>query len=356
MNIMNKQFFLILLLVTFFIQGCKNENPPNDKLEEEVDLNAIIDGWEISKHELGFNFNTQIIDMYFTSPETGYIIGNKGERYKTTDAGNTWEKQSSEFNSRIQTVFFIDDNTGFASLNRGFDDNDSLFLKTVNGGKTWIKTFIGDYATMPCLRFFDEKNGLAVIITDHVKPNSKKHFIAKTSDGGDNWEFLDLDNHYATYKFYCFNNIIYVIGNKQEIFKSKDHGNTWETIHTPNYVGDIYFYNENIGYIRDGGMNTYKTVDGGMSWKIVDFPNCNFNFLHFYNEMEGFNIVQISEYIGGDFPTNIGCVGFHTFDGGKNWKKSEIIKAYIGIIYFVQPNLGYGLNGLDFFTIKRIEN
>ena len=50
---MNKLYFLISLFVIFFIQGCKNENPPNDDLEGEEDLNAIIDGWEISKHISG---------------------------------------------------------------------------------------------------------------------------------------------------------------------------------------------------------------------------------------------------------------------------------------------------------------
>jgi len=352
----NVKYLAILLLVAGFFSCEKQPSfvEPNG-VEDEVDLNAMIEGWEISKHELGFN--TPIIDMFFISPETGYLVGNNGERYKTTDAGNTWEKQYSEVNFRLRTAFFINENIGFASLNRGYNSIDSLFLKTVNGGETWIKIYIGDYAAMPCLRFFDEKNGLAVIITDYIKPNSKKHFIAKTSDGGDNWEFIDLNNHYATYKFYYFDNIVFVIGDNQEIFKSKDQGNTWETIHTPNKVIDIYFYNENIGYLR-GGTNIFKTIDGGLNWEIVDFPVSSFNFLNFYNEKEGFNIEQVYEYHGvGINPyTYIGCIGYHTYDGGKNWKKSKLIKEYIwGLTYFVQPDLGYGINGLEFFTIKRLE-
>ena len=351
---------LAILLIVAGLFSCDKQPSfvePNG-VEDEVDLNAMFEGWEISKHKLGFN--AQIIDMFFISPQIGYLIGNNGERYKTTDAGNTWEKQYSEVNFRLQTAFFINENIGFASLNRGYNNIDSLFLKAVNGGETWTKTFIGDYVAMPCLRFFDEKNGLAVIITDYVKPNSKKHFIAKTSDGGDNWEFLDLNNHYAIYKFYYFDNIIFVGGNNQEIFRSKDHGNTWETIHMPlsawDNVGDIYFSNENLGYVLTLDRSIYKTTNGGKSWEIVDFPVSSFHHLHFYNEKEGFNIEEVYEYHGvGINPyTYVGCIGYHTYDGGKNWKKSKLIKEYIwGLSYFVQPDLGYGINGLEFFTIKR---
>jgi photosystem II stability/assembly factor-like uncharacterized protein len=123
-------------------------------------------------------------------------------------------------------------------------------------------------------------------------------------------------------------------------------------------VGDFYFYSENIGYIL-GGMNIYKTIDGGRSWEIVNFPVSNFHFLHFYNENEGFNIEDVFEYHG--FGINpyryIGSIGYHTYDGGKSWKKSKLIEEYIwGVTYFVQPDLGYGINGRDFFTIKRIKN
>ncbi|MCL2726926.1 MAG: InlB B-repeat-containing protein [Bacteroidales bacterium] len=329
----------------------------DDEIDDNAyltDLNALIEGWEISKHEFGFSA-MQTVGIYFVNPETGYLVQDHGERYKTTDSGKTWEKQNSGIYSRLGAAFFLDENIGFASLNRGYDSNDSLFLKTVNGGETWTKTYIGEYVAMPCLRFFDEKNGLAVIITDYSKPNSKTHFIAKTSDGGDHWEFLDLNNHYATSKFYYFDDTVFVIGNDQEIFKSKDQGNTWETIRTPQKVMDLYFYNENIGYMI-GGVNVYKTIDGGVSWEIVDFPVSSFHFLHFYNEDEGFMIEQVYEYHGFGFNpySYVGSVGYHTHDGGKNWTKSELIKAHIWwAIYFVQPDLGYGINGRDFFTIKR---
>jgi len=351
MNVMFKSYFLILLLITFFIHGCKEDNLFYEKYEVIYDTSTtkMFDGWEISKYKLGFEINVR--DMYFVNAETGFIVGYNGEIYKTTNAGKSWQKQYSKIGFHLFSVFFLDENIGFAS-------SASEILKTMDGGCTWKNIFSSEYVRILNLHFFDNLNGLSIIITDFSKPNAKNYFVAKTSNGGVNWEFIDLDNHYATEKFYCFDNIIFVIGENQKIFKSKDQGNTWETIHTPipawNSVRNMYFYNENIGYI-DGISNIYKTVDGGLNWETVDFPFSFFNTFHFYNESEGFGIVHLFEYVGSShYPTYKGSVGYQTYDGGMNWNKSELISSYYWeLTHFVQRDLGYGINHLEFFTIKR---
>jgi photosystem II stability/assembly factor-like uncharacterized protein len=265
----------------------------------------------------------------------------------------------------LHSMFFLDEQIGFVSgrsMGGCLDDDcdkGSPFLKTIDGGKTWEKTFFKDYVDVRCLHFFDNLNGLAIIFIPQI-PNAKDRFIAKTSDGGASWNIIDLEIFYATEQFYCFDNIIYVSGANQEIFKSKDRGNTWETIHTPlpawNYVRNIYFYNENIGYI-DGLSNMYKTVNGGLNWKIVNFPFSTFETFHFYNETEGFNIIQVSEYEGtGIAPTYKGSITYQTYDGGLTWNNSELTYSYpVGWTYFVQRDLGYGIAPPEFFTIKRKE-
>ena len=346
---------------TVFMCCCTEDNIP---IEENEDVTSIqlLDGWEISKFNLGFEVNSLPCDMYFINAETGFFVGYWGEIYKTTDAGSSWEKQNSGTTLRLYSVFFIDENTGFASgrATGGCLDNDcdqgSPFLKTTDGGETWEKIFFKDYTEISNLHFFDNLNGLAIIHTP--LPSSEKCFIAKTSNGGVSWELIDL-NIYPTYynKYYCFDNSIYISGENQKIFTSKDYGNTWETIYTPlsawDYVRNMYFYNEHIGYI-DGISNIYKTVDGGVNWETVDFPYSSIGTFHFYNEAEGFIIIVVHEYDGGDFPTYKGCIAYQTYDGGATWENSALINShYWNLTYFVQSDLGYGVNLSEFFTIKR---
>ena len=330
--------------------NCDSQGASEEDDNPNVASILTFDNWEISKSELGFDIN--IRDMYFVNAEIGFIVGYNGEIYKTTDAGKSWQKQYSEIGYHLFSVFFLDENTGFTS-------SANEILKTIDGGLTWEKIFSSDYARILNLHFFDNLNGLSLIITDFTKPNTKKYFIAKTSDGGVNWEFIDLDNHYATEKFYCIDNIIFVIGENQKIFKSKDQGDTWETIYTPiqawNSVRNMYFYNENIGYI-DGITEIYKTIDGGQNWEIVDFPFSNFGTFHFYNETEGFNVVDVWKYEGiGCYPTYKGCITYQTYDGGATWNESELVYSdYWGLIYFVQRDLGYGINISEFFKIEHL--
>ena len=66
--------------------------------------------------------------IYFTSEDTGYVVGNNGTIIKTMDAGSTWNAQISGVNNNLRSVFFIDANNAFIVGKNG------IILKTVNAG------------------------------------------------------------------------------------------------------------------------------------------------------------------------------------------------------------------------------
>jgi photosystem II stability/assembly factor-like uncharacterized protein len=352
---MNKICFFSILIIIFLAISCDKEASDN-----KTNLNGILDGWKISK----YNFNFAIIarDIFFINSEIGFIVGYDGEIYKTINAGKSWQRLNSGTTLQLYSVFFLNENIGFVAgqsmtgcLSSDCDKG-SVLLKTLDGGETWNKIFFKDYTDIQSLWFFDDLKGLAIIIIPSV-PNSRSCFIAKTSDGGNNWELIDLAIDPPYCKFFCVDNIVFIIGEHQTIYKSTDFGNNWETITTPiepwNDVRGLYFYNENIGFI-DGITKRYKTIDGGLNWKIVDFPFQTFTVFHFYNESEGFNIE--SEIVFNDeySPTFIGSIGYQTFNGGENWIKSELIDSIsIMISCFPERNLGFGLNLKEFYLIKK---
>ena len=353
---MNK-LALAALMAAFLIGGCK-EVPDNP----EDDLTIDLEGWEISKSNYDFDINPR--DMYFVNENIGFVVGYNGDMYKTTDAGTTWRKLNSGTTLHLHSVYFIDENVGFVSshaMSGCLDadcDKGSVLLKTINGGDTWTKTYFPDYIRILSLKFFDPLNGIAIIHKTDI-PNSRDEYVAITSDGGSNWNLLDLEIKRYSSSLYFVDNIPFVAGENNEIFKSSDYGHTWQTISTPiesNYdVRNIYFYNENIGYI-DGVSHIYKTIDGGLNWEETNFPFTYFGTFHFSSENEGFNIQPIAVYEGGEFPTFKGSISYETLDGGITWTKSELMKSlYLGLTFFPRKDLGYGFNFSEFSIIKKKE-
>jgi photosystem II stability/assembly factor-like uncharacterized protein len=346
-----------ILLAAAIIIGCNKEpNAPEDN------LNNSIDGWEITKSSYDFDINPR--GIFFVNPNIGFVVGYNGDIYKTTDSGQTWVKKNSGTTLHLFSVFFLDENVGFVSsqaMGGCLDadcDKGSVLLKTTNGGDTWTKTFFPDYTRILSLKFFDALNGIAIIHTPDI-PNSRDEYVATTSDGGINWNLLDLAIKPSYDKLFFIDNLVFVAGENQKIFKSSDYGHNWETINTPieayHDVRNLYFYNESIGYI-DGITSVYKTTNGGLNWTRTTFPFTNFGTIHFYNENEGFNIEPVMVYEGGDFPTFKGSICYETKNGGENWSKSDLVKSlYLGLTFFPQRDLGYGFNLSEFCTIKKKE-
>jgi photosystem II stability/assembly factor-like uncharacterized protein len=199
-------------------------------------------------------------------------------------------------------------------------------------------------------------NGAAIIHTPDI-PNSRDEYVATTSDGGINWNLLDIAVYPSYDKLFFVDNILFVAGEKRKIFISSDQGKKWKTINTPVEakfdIRNIYFFNENIGYI-DGTAAVFKTTDGGVNWVKTNFPFTSFDTFHFYNENEGFNVETVSAYEGGDWPVLKGSICYETSDGGETWSKSGLVKSlYLGLTYFPQRDLGYGFNLSEFCIIKK---
>ena len=82
--------------------------------------------------------------VYFPDSNTGYVVGyiksmnpsGNGVIFKTTDAGKTWVKQDSGLNVGLNSLFFTNNKTGYAT--------GGGILKTTDGGETWIEQLTMD--------------------------------------------------------------------------------------------------------------------------------------------------------------------------------------------------------------------
>ena len=70
---------------------------------------------------------------FFTSIDTGYVVGNAASIYKTTDGGISWTQQTSPVTIELNKIYFTDSNTGYIVGNNG------TILKTTNGGTSSLQ-------------------------------------------------------------------------------------------------------------------------------------------------------------------------------------------------------------------------
>lgn len=312
-----------------------------------------IDGWELKA--VDFDIDIHSTELLFVSPSTGYLIGYNGAIFNTTDSGNTWQSINSGTTLHLNSIFFLDENTGFIS-GRGMSgcldpdcNKGSIFLRTTDGGLHWNKIFYDSLAYLESIQFRDSENGIAVMEC-YQRPNKKHMFLVKTGNGGITWTKTNIEIPQTTpATLINVEEIYYLIGENHKILKSTDLGNTWQSYSTPisasNDIQVMHFINKDTGFISDG-VYRYKTLNGGVTWQKITNQPPWFHDVHFYNDMEGFGFDIVSMYEGGDFPTFKGTYIYSTSDGGVTWRRSELYSKFvIGNMSFPDSEIGYALSG-----------
>lgn len=160
---------------------------------------------------------------------------------------------------------------------------------------------------------------------------------------------------------------------------------TWEQLSipdSPSRYDDVFFLNENLGWAADGwGSAVYKTTDGGLNWtqstynngeylRNIEFLNENVGFLgalskNFYRSTDGgetwnaINIPDVQAICGLDAvgeSTIYGCGAYFqpayvikSTDSGENWEfidMSQYASALVEVL-FVDEQLGFASGGND---------
>jgi photosystem II stability/assembly factor-like uncharacterized protein len=170
-----------------------------------------------------------LVDLYFYSLDSGYVIGGKGTSLQTSksvvlftsDGGDTWEErfvgaEPRQWGWKIQ---FPSRDTGYASVEKAIFLSDSIpapYLKTTDGGITWIeKAFLTIPYDQEGIGFINNNTGwLGGWGDDDNGPTYK------TTDGGDSWVLDDWSRNFNRFRF-INDSVSYAVG--KTVYKySKD--------------------------------------------------------------------------------------------------------------------------------------
>jgi photosystem II stability/assembly factor-like uncharacterized protein/pimeloyl-ACP methyl ester carboxylesterase len=165
-------------------------------------------------------------------------VGSPANRMESHDGGLTWT--SNSMNNDCKMLFDIkmfDKNNGIvcAASDEDLEKSNALILKTSDGGKTWKKVYQSNRPFEGTWKasFPTKELGYVTIQSYNPDPNVKQQRIAKTTNGGETWNEINLVEDAGAREF------------------------------------GIGFIDENHGFV--GTMNSgYETKDGGKTWAKVN--------------------------------------------------------------------------------------
>ena len=171
-------------------------------------------------------------------------VGSPANMMLSHDGGLTWKSNSIDKDCEMLfDIKMFDKQTGFAcaATDEALEKSNALILKTNDGGKTWKKVYQSKrpFETTWKVSFPTEKVGYVTIQSYNPDPSAIQQRVAKTTDGGETWQEINLVEDASAREF------------------------------------GIGFIDENHGFI--GTMNSgYETKDGGKTWSTVDLGRaCN---------------------------------------------------------------------------------
>lgn len=202
-----------------------------------------------------------------------FLIGLGG----FTASAQNWFQINSGTQKKINTICFTSSTNGYLG------GNDSLLMKTNDGGATWTNvnytgvTFYPNGAHILNLQFLNDNVGFMT-----VGPYSGSY---GTTNGGVTWSLIPLPGNQCYNKglFFFDENNGFIGGSgcfQGELISAVTSANwltgTWNlnTLNAPtsfpdNYITDIHFHNPQYGLAASRSGYIYRTGNGGLSWDSV---------------------------------------------------------------------------------------
>lgn len=275
----------------------------------------------------------QWVDAHFIDGKTGWILGAKFNIMKTTDGGKNWAPQGRQISKCSYDIFFTDKDHGWV-VGSGYDsaeDKSGIILRTDNGGATWRVVLDGKTDGLRSVFFANNSVGWAV----GGRP-SKEGVILKTTDGGETWQQQSPGP--PTKNTRCFEDVWFtdentgwVVGSDRGVYKTTNGGDNW-TLTTPpgkGWLRAVQFLDSNTGWVLNQ-KSVARTIDGGRTWTEHSLGETAYSFdFHFPDAMNG-AVVSVGETL-------------HSRDGGKTWTstKSPEVGGFNPSAFMIDPQNGW---------------
>ncbi len=243
--------------------------------------------WKVnSKQGIG-----DLISVYFTSKNDGWVAGDRGYLAYTKDRGKTWTRKQLGTNANINEIYFRNKKQGYLVAGR-------TMYKTDDGGKVWKEgldvnpsDFVNGIPEFLSIRFNSKDQGFIVgsILSSKDENIIVGSLILRTVDGGKNWSRIVVPTKAELFHLdFDGKKNGWIVGDAGTILATTDGGRNWTLQYsgTGESLYSVDFRDENDGFAVGTNGTVLETRDGGQSWKKqnlntdrtlfrVDFPKDN---------------------------------------------------------------------------------
>jgi len=228
-----------------------------------------------------------------------------------------WAKQRTGTMAWLHSVFFIDQNRGWAAGSKG------TLLRTLDGGNTWQQRLASTQDVVRDVFFVDEQNGWLVCEVNAYELKTKEEpraYLMKTTDGGEHWkrvEIKGIDVDAALVRaVFSRNGRGWTFGEAGLIYGTQDSGDTWTKLQSPTrrlLLGGT-FVDDDRGWLVGAGATIIQTSDGGETWYQSALP-----------QVEKSTRFMATSFIDNRNGWAVGSAGsvYRTVNGGRTWQRQD---------------------------------
>ncbi len=284
-----------------------------------------------------------LVAVYFTSAERGFVAGDAGYLAQTTDGGRTWTKQTISTTENINEIYFRNEKNGYVVAGK-------KMFATDDGGRSWReikiyepRDFRNGTPEFLSVRFADKKRGFIIgsVTKTYGKDDERvvDSLVMRTDDGGETWARIIVPSKNELFHLDFINNTRgWIVGDGGLIFSTADGGVNWfaQNSRTTKTLYNVDFRDANEGYAVGEKGTILRTENGGGTWQTVktNFPN-TFMRVDFADDKNGWIV-------------GYGGTILRSSDRGKTWilQDSNTKERLYGLFMMKKYGWAVGANGL----------
>jgi len=249
--------------------------PPSDDLFSCHRLDSICfvdrqNGWAVGTSETRWDQSQP--------PAGGWR--HEGAILRTADGGDTWRDQSGDlcdqWDREFFAVKFLDQREGWALAANRFPSQNIFLAHTTDGGEHWGWGDTGVSGNM-AVGYALVQGDLAVVDQNNIWAAGGLGEVVSSHDGGATWRRQNLSCGHPSCPIRCFalaftdNQSGWLAG--EMLFSTSDGGDGWDPVNMDEKDGaiqDIQFLDRENGWMVGEKGLIKRTSDGGKSWQEVE--------------------------------------------------------------------------------------